>query len=89
MFGFSPENQQLETISQQSQECENESVTLAFRSVYASISNYFLLNVGRLKAFIISGCGDAAFITPDTAEAPAGSDLTGINGSDHQLRHPH
>lgn len=62
-----------------------------FRRVYTPISNYFLLNVGRLKAFIISGGGggDAAFITPDTAEALAGSDLTGINGSDHRRRHPH
>lgn len=69
--------------------CDNESVMLRFRRVYTSISNDFLLNVGRLKAFIISGSGDAAFITPDTAEAPAGSDLTGINGSDQQPIHPY
>lgn len=79
----------LKIVSQQTQVCYIESVTLMSQSIYTSISNYFLLNVGRLNAFIISGSGEAAFITLDTAAAPAGSDLTGINGSDHQLRHPH
>lgn len=56
---------------------------LTFQSIYSSISDHFLLNVGRLKAFVISCSGDAAFITFGMAVAPAGSDLTGINDSDH------
>lgn len=66
-----------------------KSETLRFHSIYSSISNHFLLSVGRLEAFIISCSGDAAFITFGIAVAPAGSDLTGINDNDHPARHPH